>query len=200
MISGFSGCPKGASACATVWLLLLLFCAGCRHDMFDQPKYRPLAVSTFFPDGRSARPVPAKLLLTTGPTKGEAIEQGTNNGVFVATIPVPLDRPLIERGRDRFDIYCSPCHGLVGDGQGMIAKRGFKQPADLHSDRIRQAPPGYLYEVIANGYGAMPDYGDELSIRDRWAVVAYIRALELSRHATLQDVPADRQTALEKTK
>ncbi len=100
-------------------------------------------------------------------------------------IPVPVNAALLNRGRDRFDIYCSPCHGRVGDGHGMIAKRGFIQPADLHSDRVRHAPPGYLYGVIANGYGAMPDYGDELSVQDRWAVVAYIRALELSRHATI---------------
>ncbi|HUB81832.1 MAG TPA: cytochrome c [Bryobacteraceae bacterium] len=168
--------------------------------MWQQAKYRPLDASTFFADGRSARPIPANTLTFDGTDQGDAIEQGTTKGVFVASIPIPVDRALLERGHERFDIYCTPCHGLVGDGNGMIAKRGFIQPADLHSERVRHAPPGYLYGVVANGYGAMPDYRDELSVRDRWAVVAYVRALELSRDATLQDVPADQQAALGKTK
>ena len=181
-------------------LPLAVFCAGCRHDMFDQPKYRPLGASSFYVDGRSARPIPAGTFTYNAANLGDAIERGTTNGTFVATLPVPVDAALLNRGRDRFDIYCSPCHGRVGDGHGMVAKRGFIQPADLHSDRVRHAPPGYLYGVIANGYGAMPDYGDELSVQDRWAVVAYIRALELSRRATIGDVPADRQPALENTR
>jgi mono/diheme cytochrome c family protein len=181
-------------------LPLLVFCAGCRQDMFDQPKYRPLAESSFYADGRSARPIPAGTLTYNGTDRGETVENGTTNGVFAASIPVPVDETLLQRGRDRFDIYCSPCHGRVGDGHGMIAKRGFMQPADLHSDRVRKAPPGYLYDVIAHGYGAMPDYGDELSVEDRWAVVAYIRALELSRHANVQDVPPDQVPALEKAR
>lgn len=180
--------------------LVLSVCAGCRHDMFDQPKYRPLAASAFYIDGRSARPVPPNTIPFDGTDQGEAVENGTTNGVFDATIPVTMNEALLQRGRDRFDIYCTPCHGYTGDGHGMVAKRGFKQPADLHSDRIRNAPPGYLYDVIAHGYGAMPDYGDELSVQDRWAVVAYIRALELSRRATVQDVPADQQQKLEKGK
>jgi len=191
--------PHGTAARVLLTAAMVL-CAGCRHDMWEQPKYRPLDPSTFFDDGRSARPIPANTLTYDETDQGDAIEQGTTNGVFVTTLPVPVDKSLLDRGHDRFDIYCTPCHGLVGDGQGMIAKRGFIQPADLHSDRVRNAPPGYLYAVIAHGYGAMPDYGDELSVHDRWAVVAYVRALELSRNATVQDVPANQQTALEKTK
>jgi mono/diheme cytochrome c family protein len=172
---------------------------GCRRDMFDQPKFRPLAESQFFTDGRSARPVPAGTFQFGQTDEPEAVEHGTAKGNFVASIPVAVDESLLRRGQERFDIYCSPCHGRVGDGRGMIAKRGFQQPADLHSTRVQDAPPGYIYAVIANGYGAMPEYSDQLSVFDRWAVVAYIRALELSRHATPADVPPDQRGALEKT-
>jgi mono/diheme cytochrome c family protein len=181
-------------------VLLLLLCAGCRRDMFDQPKIRPLRDSQFFTDGRSARPVPAGTIEYMDRDAGEAIEQGTTNGNFVATIPIPVDERLLTRGQERFDIYCSPCHGRVGDGRGMIARRGFIQPADLHTERVRSAPPGYLYAVITNGFGAMPEYRDQVRLRDRWAIVAYIRALELSRHATMAEVPADQASALEKSR
>jgi mono/diheme cytochrome c family protein len=103
---------------------------------------------------------------------------------------------MLQRGQQRFDIYCSPCHGRLGDGIGMIAKRGFKIPANLNEDRLRQAPPGYLFEVISNGYGAMPDYGGQINAEDRWAIVAYIRALQLSRNATLADVPPEAKATL----
>lgn len=178
---------------------IVFFCAGCRQDMFEQPKFKPLDEDKFFTDGRSARPVPAGTFRFDQTDQGEAVEKGTQNGVFLATIPLPVDEPLLKRGQQRFDIYCSPCHGRIGDGHGMIAKRGFEQPADLHGDRVRNAPPGYLYAVIAHGYGAMPDYDDQIAVRDRWAIVAYIRALEASRSATLADVPADRRAALENT-
>lgn len=180
-------------AAALVWV-------GCRRDMFDQPKFRPLAESNFFTDGRSARPVPAGTFEFEEADQGQGVTQGAANGSFLAVIPVPLDEALLKRGEDRFNIYCSPCHGRVGDGRGMIAKRGFIQPADLHSARVRNAPPGYIYGVIANGYGAMPEYSDELTVRDRWAVVAYIRALELSRSATTADVPPDQRSVLENAK
>jgi mono/diheme cytochrome c family protein len=176
------------------WLLVPLFCCGCRRDMFDEPKYRPLQPSQFFVDGRSARPVPAGTYEYGGADSGEAVEQGTLNGNFVARIPVAVDEPLLRRGQERFNIYCSPCHSRTGDGYGMVAKRGFIQPADLRSDRVRNAPPGYIYAVIANGFGAMPEYSKQIDVRDRWAIVAYIRALQLSQRATVADLsPSDRQ-------
>ncbi len=178
-------------------LALALMTTGCRQDMFEEPKYRPLAESQFFADGRSARPVPAGTVEYGRTSEGEAIENGTTNGQFVATIPLPVNEAFLTRGKERFDIYCSPCHGRIGDGHGMIAKRGFLLPADLHSDRVRNAPPGYLYAVIANGYGSMPDYGTQIGVHDRWAIVAYIRALELSRRATLADAPPDQRAKLE---
>ncbi len=177
----------------------LLACAGCRQDMFEQPKYRALDPSAFFADGRSARPVPPGTFRYDEPELGEAVEEGVSNGAFVAAIPLAVDRAMLDRGRTRFDIYCSPCHGRLGDGHGMIARRGFLQPADLNGARVRSAPPGYLYAVIAHGYGSMPDYGGQIpDVHDRWAVVAYVRALQLSRQATMADVPAPQRPALEK--
>ncbi|HLH17061.1 MAG TPA: cytochrome c [Bryobacteraceae bacterium] len=177
----------------------MLACAACRQDMFEQPKYRALDPSAFFADGRSARPVPPGTFRYDEPEPGEAVEEGTSNGTFVASIPLAVNHDFLERGRTRFDVYCSPCHGRLGDGHGMIAQRGFLQPADLNGARVRNAPPGYIYAVIAHGYGSMPDYGDQIpNVRDRWAIVAYIRALELSRQATLADVPPEQRPALEK--
>jgi|SRR5579871_2266002 len=177
--------------------VVLASAVGCRRDMQDQPKYKPLAVSTFFADGRAARPVPPGAIAVDDVDQKPGPATGMADGDFVTTIPVPVDVNLLNRGRDRYDIYCSPCHGRTGDGRGMVALRGFKIPADLSSDRVRNAPPGYLYAVITDGYGAMPDYSYQLDEHDRWAVVAYIRALELSRGATLQDVPPEVRARLE---
>ena len=128
---------------------------------------------------------------------GRAFQTGGSGSMFLASIPARVDAALLERGRQRFDIFCSPCHGRLGNGDGMIARRGFKAPADLASDRVRQAPPGYIFQVIRNGYGAMGDYRDQVSAADAWAIVAYIRALELSRGATIADVPPEQQGQLE---
>ncbi|HZT69438.1 MAG TPA: cytochrome c [Terriglobia bacterium] len=178
--------------------VVLLACTlGCREDMQDQPKYKPMAVSTFFADGRAARPVPPGAIAVDDIDQKPALSAGVVDGAFVTTIPVPVSVDLLNRGRDRYDIYCAPCHGRTGDGRGMVALRGFKIPADLSSDRVRNAPPGYLYAVITDGYGAMPDYSYQLDEHDRWAVVAYIRALELSRRTTLADAPPDARSRLE---
>lgn len=176
---------------------LLVFCLGCRQDMQDQPKYKPLAVSAFFADGRASRPLPPDTIALNDTDQDPGYETGSANGQFLVSIPVKITDDLLNRGQDRFDIYCSPCHGRIGDGRGMIAQRGFKIPADLNGDRVRNAPPGYLYAVIADGYGAMPDYSDQLDTQDRWAVVAYIRALELSRSTALNDAPPEERSRLE---
>lgn len=183
---------------ALIPLATLLTCGvACRQDMQQQPKYMPLAVSAFFADGRAARPVPEGAIAIDEGDQNPALATGVVDGSFVTTFPLKVDVDLLERGRERFDIYCSPCHGRIGDGRGMVALRGFKIPADLNSERVRNAPPGYLYGVVANGYGAMPDYSYQLSVRDRWAVVAYLRALELSRQARLEDAPPDARSLLE---
>src|SRR5262249_328895 len=153
--------------------------------------------SAFWPDGRSARPTPAFAIAQDELNLGDEIHTGADkNGGFLDTIPMPVDAATVHRGRERFDIYCSPCHGRLGNGDGMIARPGFRAAADLTSDRVRQAPPGYISQVIRNGYGAMGDYRDQVSVNDSWAIVAYVRALELSRKATVADVPAEERSKL----
>src|SRR5579875_241048 len=177
---------------------LVLLTASSRQDMQDQPKYKPLGASRFFADGREARPIPAGTIARDELNDTDSFHTGQANGTFLDTIPVPISARLLHRGRDRFDIYCSPCHGRMGDGNGMVAQRGLRAPANLLDDRTRSLPPGYIFQVITNGYGAMGDYADQVPVDDRWAIVAYIRALELSRHATLADVPPDARAQLEK--
>ncbi len=176
--------------------LLLLLTAACRQDMQDQPKYKPLGTSRFFADGRMARPIPAGTIARDELNNTNSFHTGAENGAFVDTIPLKVDSKLLHRGQQRFDIYCSPCHGYTGDGNGMVAQRGLKIPADLHTDRLRSVPPGYIYQVIKNGYGAMGDYGDQIPVNDRWAIVAYVKALQLSRDATVNDVPAEQRREL----
>src|SRR5438309_1077310 len=139
-------------------LAILLACASlcaCRRDMQDQPKYRPLARSAFFTDGRSARPIPAGTVAVDDPVTLTPELTGRSGNEFLATIPMPVSTAMLQRGHERFDIYCSPCHSRVGNGRGMIQQRGFLAPMDLQSERVRNAPPGYIFAVITNGYGAM---------------------------------------------
>ena len=176
---------------------MILLQAGCRQDMHDQPKYKPLAVSKFFADGRAARPIPENTVARGELNDYDSFHTGASNGDFMDTIPLQITEAVLRRGQERFDIFCSPCHGRLGDGNGMIAQRGFKAPANLQSDRVREASPGYIFQVISNGYGAMPDHRDQIPVEDRWAIVAYIRALELSRRSTLADVPTQFRAQLE---
>lgn len=115
---------------------------------------------------------------------------------FTATFPFPIDRAALDRGEERFNIYCSVCHGRLGDGQGMIVKRGYRQPPTYHQDRLRQAPVGYIFDVITNGFGAMPDYASQIQVDDRWKIVAYVRALQLSQQGTTADVPAGQKIGI----
>ncbi len=183
-------------ACILAVAAALLVSTACRQDMQDQPKYKPLGQNTFYPDGRNSRPVPANTIAIDELNDTDPYHTGMSNGAFLETIPAAVDLKLLNRGRDRYDIYCSPCHGRLGDGNGMVAQRGLRAPADFHTDRLRSVPPGYLFQVISNGYGAMGDYGDQVPVDDRWAIVAYIRALQLSRNASLNDVPADGRAQL----
>lgn len=178
--------------------LALVAGTGCRRDMQDQPKVRPLRASSFFADGRSARPIPPGTIARDELNDTDSFHTGADENGFLNHIPVTVDKAMLRRGEQRYNIYCTPCHGMLGDGNGMVTRRGFKWPADLHSDRLRNAPPGYLIQVISNGYGAMPDYGDQIPVRDRWDIVAYIRALQLSRHASINDVAASERAQLEK--
>jgi cytochrome c553 len=172
-------------------VLSLAVLSACRQDMHDQPKYIPLRPSDFFADGRSARPLiegtvargylDANVLLYTG--KGP---DGKPSNEF----PMPVTKELLLRGQQRFNIYCSPCHDRTGSGNGMIVRRGYRRPQSYHSDRLRQQPNGYFFDVITRGFGAMPDYAAQVQPEDRWAIVAYIRALQLSQQASINDVPA----------
>lgn len=172
-------------------LAAALALAGCRQDMFDQPRYRPYRESDFFGDRRSARP-PVPGTIARGELRDDPhLYTGRVNGVLVTTFPFPVTRDLLERGRERYDIFCTPCHDRVGNGNGMVVRRGYRAPPSLHIDRLREAPVGHYYDVITNGLGAMPDSAAQIPVRDRWAIVAYVRALQLSQRATPADVPAD---------
>jgi hypothetical protein len=168
-------------AAACLWLA-----AGCRQDMADQPKAKPLSPSDFFGDGRSARPLIENTVSRSSFADDQLFVPKDSN-VF----PLPVNRELLDRGEDRYNIYCAPCHGLQGDGNGMIAMRGMKHPPTYHQDRLRQIPNGYIYDVITNGFGAMYSYSAQIAPKDRWAIVAYVRALQLSRNAKFADLPPD---------
>ena len=165
---------------------------GCRQDMHDQPKYKPLVASTFFRDGRSARPI-IEDTVARGHLQDDAEYFTGKNaaGKLIADGPVTPTREILRHGKERYEIYCSPCHDRTGGGRGMVVRRGFKEPPSYHIDRLRQAPAGHFYDVMTNGFGAMPDYRSQIDAADRWAIVAYIRALQKSQHATLADVPAE---------
>ncbi len=169
---------------------------GCRRDMQDQPKYVPLRASDFFGDGRSARPIPEGTV-ARGELRADKVYFTAKNGdQFIDRLPFPVTRAVLERGEQRFNIYCSPCHGRLGNGLGMIVRRGLKRPPSYHIDRLRQIPIGYFYDVITNGFGAMQDYAAQIAPRDRWAIAAYIRVLQFSQLASINDVPAETRQEL----
>jgi mono/diheme cytochrome c family protein len=163
--------------------------AACRQDMHDQPKMKPLRESTMFADGRSARPLVAGTIARSMLREDGAYYTGKNAAGFLTEPPMPVTSALLVRGRERFDVFCSPCHGRTGRGDGMVVQRGFKQPPTYHSDRLRTLPIGYLYDVASRGFGGMSGYAQQVPPADRWAIVAYIRVLQYSEHAPLADVP-----------
>ena len=170
-------------------LVATLALAGCRQDMHDQPRFKPLARSDFYADMRSARP-PVEGTVARGEWHEDSYFYGGKVGNQPGdAIPFPVSEEVLARGQERFNIYCSPCHSRLGDGNGMIVQRGFRPPPSFHTDRLRKAPLGYFYGVITNGFGAMPEYASQIPPRDRWDIVAYIRALQLSQNATAADVP-----------
>ena len=181
----------GATLCA-------LALAGCddtlRQDMANQPKNRPETPSDFFSDGRSVRP-----LVENTVAHGSLANDVYNVPKDFAGFPpaVKVNEKLLQRGEDRYKIFCTPCHGLQGDGLGMIAMRGMKHPPSYHIDRLRQAPNGYYYDVITNGFGAMYSYSERIPPADRWAIIAYVRALQLSRNAKVADLTSDMRQQLD---
>jgi mono/diheme cytochrome c family protein len=200
-----SSCPTRNSQPETRnWLLFAVpvlaavLLPGCRQDMQDQPKYKDLRGSAFFADGRSARPLVEDTVARGFLYADQKFATGRSGNEFVKELPVPLTKQLLERGRERFNIYCTPCHGMTGDGLGMVVQRGYRQPPSFHIDRLREAPVGYFFDVMTRGFGAMPDYAAQITPADRWAIAAYERALQLSQRATIQDVPAADRPALDR--
>jgi mono/diheme cytochrome c family protein len=202
-----------------LWFSLLA--AGCdRLDMYDQPRYEPLEASKFFGDGLSARPPVEGTIRRGGLREDLPLYTGKEGQQFVGAIPdgvtrafydrhpqrftepfddlepIEVRQALLTRGRERFDIYCSVCHGRTGDGDGMIVRRGFRRPPSYHTDRLRQAASGYFYDVITNGFGSMASFANRIDVEDRWAIVAYVRALQLSQNAQLEDLSAEQRDAL----
>lgn len=172
--------------------LVFAMCAllgACRQDMHNQPKYRGLRPSAFFADGSSARPLVEGTVARGTLDEDEAFFTGKIDKATVKEFPFPIDEKVVNRGQDRYNIYCAPCHDRTGSGNGMVVQRGYKQPPSYHQDRLRNADVGYLFDVITNGFGAMPDYRAQIAPRDRWAIVAYIRALQYSQNAPASDVP-----------
>jgi len=180
------------SLCVAVSTILMFTLSGCRQDMHDQPKYIPLRPSSFFADGRSERPLIEGTVARGHLHEDTALYQGKGpDGKPVADFPFPVTKEVIQRGQQRYNIYCTPCHDRIGNGDGMIVRRGYRKPPSYHIDRLRQVPNGYIYDVITNGFGAMPDYAAQIEAHDRWAIVAYVRALQLSQNASINDVPPD---------
>jgi mono/diheme cytochrome c family protein len=170
-------------------ILLLLLLAGCREDMQDQPRLKPMREDALLGDESPPR---APVLGTIA--RDDVGTQYFNTGYIGSQpgnyIPFPVTRAVLERGRERFNIYCAPCHARSGDGNGMIVQRGYTRPPSYHTDRLRRAPLGHFFEVITNGFGAMPDYSAQINARDRWAISAYIRVLQLSQYAPASMLPA----------
>ena len=172
-------------------LLLAMATTGCRLDMHVQPRYNPLAKSDFFPDQRAARPL-VEGTVAQGEQRADSYfytgKIANNPGEYM---PFPVTREVLERGRERYNVYCSPCHSRVGDGNGFVPTRGFtRKPPSYHIERLQKAPVGYFYDVMTNGFGIMLDYSSQIPPRDRWCIAAYIRALQLSQNATAGDVPS----------
>jgi len=184
-------------------LFMIIGCEGTtdierlRQEMYNQSRFEPLEKNSFFADNRSSRPW-IKGTVARGHLRIDAhLYTGIVDGKPAETFPFPITRDVILRGRERYNIYCSPCHGYEGDGRGMVVRRGMKQPPSYHIERLQNETPGYFFDVMTNGFGAMYSYASRIKPRDRWAIIAYVRALQLSQNATLDDVPADVRQRLE---
>jgi cytochrome c553 len=188
--------PRRAVPACLLALAVLAALAGCRHDMQDQNKMRPYRLSTFYPDGASARPLPAHTVARGDLRADESYYTGVRGGKPIADLPFPVSREVLLRGQQRYDIFCSPCHGRVGDGLGMIITRGYKQPPSFHSEQLRNAQVGWFFSVMTQGFGVMPSYAAQVSVADRWAIAAYVRALQYSQSARLSELPPAARQAI----
>ena len=175
-------------------LIASLFIAGC-NDMYDGHKLKPLEESKFYPDHRSARPLPEGTVARGFARTDELLYTGKIDSAYADLFPFPVTEQVVQRGQNQFNTFCSPCHGRLGDGGGMIVQRGFPKPNSFHSDSVRLKPAGFYFDVITNGFGRMYSYAPSVPVPDRWAIISYIRALQLS-----QRTPYDELSAAEKQK
>jgi mono/diheme cytochrome c family protein len=180
-----------------VVISLTLALVACRQDMHDAPRYEPLEEAPFFSDGGSSRVLVANTVARGQLREDDHFYTGKVDGQLAAEFPMPVTAEVMARGQEQFNVFCTPCHGRTGEGNGMIVQRGFRQPPSYHEDRLINAPPGHFFDVMTNGFGAMPDHRSQVPVPDRWAIAAYIRALQLSRRATIDDVPADRRAEMD---
>jgi Cytochrome C oxidase, cbb3-type, subunit III len=181
------------------WLPVLMLVLGCQQQMADQPRYKPLQKSEFFDDQRASRPLVEGTVARGQLHADERFYAGKDNSRLVEAFPLQINRPLLLRGQERYNIFCSPCHDQIGTGQGMIVRRGFRPPPSYHIDRLRTAPVGHFFDVTTHGFGAMPSYAEQIPAGDRWAIVAYIRVLQFSQNAKWSELPErDRRSILEK--
>ena len=186
------GAPGGRALPLLLAIALLL--AACRPDMMNQPKAKPLSESDFFSNQANARPIPPRTVERGGARENAAFYTGLTNGTYVTQLPVKLTPQLLARGRERFDIMCAECHDRTGSGSGIVVQRGFPQPPSYHVSHLRNAPIGHFFDVITNGYGVMYSYATHVEPEDRWAIAAYIRALQLSHNVKASDLtPTERQ-------
>ncbi|HEU4375403.1 MAG TPA: cytochrome c [Telluria sp.] len=190
--------------------MLLAACAvfaGCeraKQDMYDQPRYKTFASSSLFEDGASARPPPpgtqprahGDFAESSGGRRGADAVRADIDAERAETMPYPVDMPLLRRGQQRYAIYCLPCHSPAGDGDGLVVRRGFPAPPSFHIDRLRAAPDRHIYDVITQGHGVMASYADRVEPSDRWAIVAFVRALQLSQHAAQAELPPELRARL----
>jgi mono/diheme cytochrome c family protein len=188
--SGVATAAVAQGARLTLVALVALLAPACRQDMHDQPRYTALKASSFFADGSSARPLPAGTV-ARGQLRDDAVlYTGKVGDDDAMEFPLPVNEALMARGRVMYDAYCSHCHGVTGAGDGMVVQRGFTKPPILYEERLRSAPVGHFFDVITNGFGAMPDHAAQIKVEDRWAIAAYLRALQAAGSATIDDVPA----------
>ena len=189
-----------AGRCGLLLLLALggFGALGCRQDMHDQPKLKPYRGSTFFADGSGMRAFPVNTVARGTLREDTHFFTGRlADGSMATELPMPMTRTLLKRGQERFKIYCTPCHGQVGEGRGMVVRRGYKQPVSYHEERLRQVPIGYFFDVMTNGFAVMPSYAAQIPPEDRWAIAAYIRALQLSQHVEAASLTPEQLAALD---
>jgi mono/diheme cytochrome c family protein len=178
-------------------ICLLIVLVGCGNNMRDQARCQPLEANTFFDDGKCARQIPPDTVARGYVQDGAELASAGADGQPAGDYPFPITAEVLAVGRERYDIFCAPCHGLAGYGSGMIVQRGFPAPPSFHTPRLREVPPGYIYDVITNGIGRMYSYAYRVPPEQRWAIVAYVQALQLSQNATLEDVPPEERQRLQ---